>query len=301
LPPSDAERIAEWVERLHPHHHHLPGRAGRRHVAAHQGQVLGVLDLGVEVARGPGRARAQAAGPQAATAALAHDALALEPIRDHVGDRQDHHAVLAAELVELGPRAISPSSRMISQMMPAGLQARQARQVDRPFGLAGAHQHSASARAQREDVARRHHVVGLGVVGDGGQDRVCSDRAPLMPVVTPCRASMLTVNAVPSEAWLLRHHRRSSRRSTMRVVHGQADQAAAVLGHEVDGLGRDAFGGDAQVALVLAIFVVDQDDHLASAHLLERARHPGDGAGVVTGHGAHGVPPSLVPMLAPSR
>ena len=51
-------------------------------------------------------------------------------------------------------RAISPSSRMISQMTPAGSRPAQARQIDRALGLAGAHQHAAAPRAQRKDVAR---------------------------------------------------------------------------------------------------------------------------------------------------
>ena len=53
----------------------------------------------------------------------------------------------------------------------------------------------------------------------------------------------------------------------------QADQAAAVLGHEVDDFGRDFFGGDGEVAFVLAIFVVDDHEHAAGANLLDGGRH----------------------------
>ena len=52
--------------------------------------------------------------------------------------------------------------------------------------------------------------------------------------------------------------------------HGQADQAAAVLGHEVDGFRRDLLGGHGQVALVFAVFVVDDHDHAAGADVLQR-------------------------------
>ena len=52
--------------------------------------------------------------------------------------------------------------------------------------------------------------------------------------------------------------------------HGQADQAASKLGHEVDGFGRDFFGGEGKVAFVLAVFVVDDDDHAAGADFLNR-------------------------------
>jgi hypothetical protein len=35
-------------------------------------------------------------------------------------------------------------------------------------------------------------------------------------------------------------------------------------------LGRDALGGDAEIALVLAILVVHEDDHAAGTDLVER-------------------------------
>ena len=53
--------------------------------------------------------------------------------------------------------------------------------------------------------------------------------------------------------------------------HRQADQPAAVRRHEVDRLGRHLLGGDRQVALVLAILVVDDDDHLAARGIASMA------------------------------
>ena len=41
---------------------------------------------------------------------------------------------------------------------------------------------------------------------------------------------------------------------------GDADEAAALARHEVDRGGRDVLGREAEVALVLAILVVDDDD-----------------------------------------
>jgi hypothetical protein len=77
-----------------------------------------------------------------------------------------------------------------------------------------------------------------------------------MPVVTPSRASMETVNAVDSGAVLLK-------RLYPLAGERQADQPAPVHGHEVDRLGGRLLGGDDQVALVLAVLVIDQDDHAA--------------------------------------
>ena len=43
----------------------------------------------------------------------------------------------------------------------------------------------------------------------------------------------------------------------------ETDQAAGMPGHEIDGLGRDLFGGDDQIAFIFPIFIVDQDDEFA--------------------------------------
>ena len=59
--------------------------------------------------------------------------------------------------------------------------------------------------------------------------------------------------------------------------HGEADQAASVLGHEVDGFGRDLLGGEGEVAFVLAVFVVDDHDHAAGADLFDRVGDVGKG------------------------
>jgi hypothetical protein len=61
-----------------------------------------------------------------------------------------------------------PSSFMISQITPRG-RGRRAGEVDRALGLAGALQHAAVARAQREDVARGDDVRGPLRRGDRGR------------------------------------------------------------------------------------------------------------------------------------
>ena len=74
-------------------------------------------------------------------------------------------------------------------------EARQTRQVDRGFGVAGAHQHAAVARHQREDVAGRHDVL-RAARGSIATAMVRARSAAEMPVVTPSRASIETVKAV---------------------------------------------------------------------------------------------------------
>ena len=60
-----------------------------------------------------------------------------------------------------------PSSRMISQITPAGVEPGQPRDVDRRLGMAGADQHAAGPSDQREDMAGRDDRVGA----VGGVDR----------------------------------------------------------------------------------------------------------------------------------
>ena len=86
-----------------------------------------------------------------------------------------------------------------------------------------------------------------------------------MPVVTPVAASIDTVNAVPcGERLSLTISGRFSCRQRSSVSVRQIE-AARVHGHEVDRLGRHEVGGEDEVALVLAVLGVDEDDHPAVA------------------------------------
>jgi hypothetical protein len=41
---------------------------------------------------------------------------------------------------------------------------------------------------------------------------------------------------------------------------GETDQPTAMFGHEVDGLGRHVLSGNDEIAFILAVFVIDEDD-----------------------------------------
>ena len=49
----------------------------------------------------------------------------------------------------------------------------------------------------------------------------------------------------------------------------QADQSAAVARHEIDRVGSRHLRGDDEVALILAVVVVDEDEHAAVARLVD--------------------------------
>ena len=91
-----------------------------------------------------------------------------------------------------------------------------------------------------------------------------------MPVVTPSRASIETVNAVSNGDSFFAAIRSSPSSSQRSGVEREADQPAPLPRHEVDRLGRRELGGDREVALVLAVLVVADDDHPPGADVLDR-------------------------------
>ena len=68
---------------------------------------------------------------------------------------------------------------------------------------------------------------------------------------------------------VLRRHQVEAQLVAALAGQREADQAAAVRGHEVDGVRRDELGRHHEVALVLAVLRVADDDHLAVADVLD--------------------------------
>ena len=64
--------------------------------------------------------------------------------------------------------------------------------------------------------------------------------------------------------------------------HRQANQPTTVLRHEVDGLRRDLFRRQGQIALVLPVFIVNDYDHPASTNFFNCGWDVGEG-----GRGIH--------------
>ena len=164
---------------------------------------------------------------------------------------------------------------MISQTTPAGespaSRARSTAASVCPERL----QDAAGAGPQREDVPRLDEVV-------GGRGRIDRDLDRPRPVGgRDARRDAL--------AGLDRDGERGAERRLVLVGHlpqpehlaalrrqAEADQPAPVRRHEVDGLGRHELGRDRQVALVLAILVVDDDHEPPGADVLDRLLDGGE-------------------------
>ncbi len=165
---------------------------------------------------------------------------------------------------------------MISQIDAGGIETGHAGEVDGGLGLAGADEDAALAGAQREDVAGTGEVTGCGVGIDGGADGVGAvgggdaggDAFAGLDGLGECGAEARGV--------LLGHGEEAQVVGAL-LGQGEADEAAAVAGHEVDGLGGDVLGGEGEVAFVFAVFVVDDDHHAAGADVGDGAGNVGEG------------------------
>ena len=132
---------------------------------------------------------------------------------------------------------------------------------------------SPARRAQREDVAGLDEVVRCrrrvdrdvnGVRAVGGRDAGRHALAGL-DRIRECSAE---VRLVP-----LRHLREAELLAAL-SAQAEADQAACVRRHEVDGVRGPELRGDDDVPLVLALGIVDDDDHLPVPDVLDRLLDP---------------------------
>ncbi len=208
-----------------------------------------------------------------------HDALdelvVAAPVGDQVGDGDHLEPVLGAVALEVGHAGHRPVVVHDLADHAGRREAGEPGEVDRRLGLAGALEHPAGLGLEREHVAGLHEVArgGAGVDrhgdgaravggGDAGGDAVARldrDRERRLE-------GRLVLGRHQVEAELVAAVGRER----------QADQPAALAGHEVDRLGRGELGGDREVALVLAVLVVADDDHPPGADVLDRLLDGGE-------------------------
>ena len=251
----------------------MAGGATGAQVAAHERDVAFAA---VDLALVGDHAEFAVAGLDAGFAGADDVALMAQAVADELGDGEDPEAVLGAERDEVGDARHFAVVAHDFADDAGGIEAGQARQVDGGFGLAGAHQHAALARAQREDVAGTGEIGGGGFGIDGGADGVGAVGGGDAGGDAFAGFDGLSEGGAEARGVLLRHGEEAQVVGAL-FGEGQADEAAAVAGHEVDGFGRDVLGGQGQVAFVLAVLVIDHDHHAAGADLGEGAGDVGEG------------------------
>ena len=141
--------------------------------------------------------------------------------------------------------------------------------------MACAHQRAAVARDQRKHMAGRDDVARpLGRI-DGDGDRVRAVMRGDAGGDAFLRLDRDRERGLVRRAVDLRHHRDLELLGAL-LRQRQADEAAAVLRHEVHGIRRAHLRRDDEVALVLAVLGIDQDEHLAVARGLDDVLDLGD-------------------------
>ena len=255
------EDVAGEALRVDAHEHVL----GAVDVAAHErdvrlaGQLLAERDGG-ELA---------VLGRQAHRRAALDELLVATAVLDQVGDRDHLQPVPLAVRDEIGHARHRPVVVHHLADDTGRSQTGEARQVDGRLGLADPLEHAAGLGAQREDVTRLHEIA----VRRVGVDRDL-DRPAAVGGGDPGRDTL---------ARLDRHGEGGAERRLVVVGHraqaevigallgeAEAHEAARVRRHEVDRLGRRELRGDDQVALVLAVGVVDDDHEAPFADVLDR-------------------------------
>ncbi len=138
--------------------------------------------------------------------------------------------------------------------------------------MARTHKHAAAARTQRKHVAGTHEVGGFAVGVYGNLNR---PGAVVGADAGRHAGGGLDGNVkrgLELRRILLGHGREFQLADTVGRQR-EADQAAAVFGHEVDRFGSDLFGGDHQIALILAVFVVHENDHAPFPQVFQYLRN----------------------------
>ena len=240
--------------------HAHQGFAIRGQFAMHQRQVSRAARL---VAEGD-QAEVAMRRAQRPLGHLLDQGFILVAIMDQVGNRADFQIVFAGEFEQIGQARHAAVILHDLADDRGRRQAGQRGQVAAGFGMACAHQHAALLRFQRKNMARLHDIKRLCRLGHGDLDRLGAVGGGNTGGDALGRLDRDGEVGAEGGAVAARHHRQIERIAAF-LGQGQADQAARMLDHEVDGFWRDEIGGEHQVAFIFAVFLINQNDHAASA------------------------------------
>ncbi len=151
------------------------------------------------------------------------------------------------------------------------------RKIDRGFRMPRTDENASLARDQREHVPRRDDVVMIFGRIDRRRDRACTVVRGNAGGDAFARLDRHGERGA-GPGGIGPHHRFQPELLRPGFRQCEADQAAAVLGHEVDGIGRRHLRRDDEIAFVLAVLGVDQNDHAAVAQVIQQLRRGGEDA-----------------------
>ena len=255
------EQVAQRVDIVYPHQRRLLGldiAQGQRHV----NHIIGAIAVGHQVEL------TQLAAQQFFFGTL-NRALVEQAVVNQVGNGADLDVVLLGELFQL--RATGHAAIVVHDLADHRRLAKAGHtgQVTGGFGVAGTRQHATGLGHQREDVARTDDVLGHGIGSRGSLHSACTVSGGNAGADANRRLDGHGELGTKTRAVAL-HHQRQLQALAALQAHRHADQATAVARHEVDVLSLTGLGGHDQIAFVLAVFVIHQDDHLAGANIFDQ-------------------------------
>ena len=157
-----------------------------------------------------------------------------------------------------------PSSLTSSQIAADRRQPGEPAEIDRGLGMAGAHEHAAVPGDQREDVAGPHEIGSAHVVVGEAAHRVACARSAEMPVVSAVPEVDRDREGGAVRRVVVGHHRLEAQPARLRAVSGAQTMPQVWRMMKAIFSGVQCDGRDDQVALVLAVVVVGDDDDLAA-------------------------------------
>ena len=160
---ADPDQVARRIAQVHAHQRRLAAR-----LAAHERDV----QPAVHAIHVPAHAEGAGLGLDHAVGDALDRAFLAEPVTDEVRDRADGEPMHRGKALELG--AARHRAVLVQDLDDhrGGLEAREAREVAAGFRVAGAGQHAAGARHQREHVAGLAQVLRPRAGRDRGLHRV---------------------------------------------------------------------------------------------------------------------------------
>ncbi len=163
---------------------------------------------------------------------------------------------------------MEPSGFMISQITPPGSKpAIRARST--AASVCPARTRTPPSRARSGNTCPGRARSRGRALGSIAVRMVCARSAAEIPVETPSsRVDRFAERGAETRCVHGRDQRQVQRVAALRCQR-QADQAAAMGRHEVDGFGRDGLGRNGQVALVFAVLVVHHNQHAARAKVFQ--------------------------------
>ena len=206
--------------------------------------------------------------------------LVLTPVADERGDGDEQKAMGGAELDEIGDAGHGAVVVHDLAQHTARCEPGHAGEVDGRLGVTGPLEHATLGVAPREDVTGPGEISGAGV---GSDERL--DGGGAIGSRDPGAGAVAIVDAEGERGALrlgvVAHHEGDLELVEPLTGERRADDARGVTHEECAGLWRGRLGGHDEIALVLAVLVVDDHDDLAAGDRCDSLRDGGEMLGVV--------------------